>query len=104
MIVSVFLFSAAYVAFMVVATVEYAQDRLVSVEDTYSNQLSVTTGLMAVVWVFSIPTFILMILDFNLIALHIYLMKKKMTTFDYICHLQEKREQEEEAVSQLTYI
>ena len=95
MIVSVFLFAAVYVAFMIVATVNFGQDRFASTEDTYSNKLSVGIGLMVVVWVCSIPTIALMILDFNLIALHVYLMKIKMTTFDYIIYTQEKREQQE---------
>ena len=98
MIVSVFLYAGTYIAFMIVATINFAQDRFADVENTYSNSEGVAIGLMTVVWVFSIPTILLMILDFNLIALHIYLMKIKMTTFDYIIYTQEKKEQLDSAV------
>lgn len=101
LIVSVFLFALVYLIFMIVATVEYGRDRLDDLKDTYSNRLGVTTGLMVVVWLFSIPTLLLMILDFNLIALHVYLIHKKMTTFNYIMYNQEKRELEHSIVTLL---
>ena len=96
MILSVFFFAVVYLAFMIVATIFFAHDRFESTEHTYSHKLSVAIGLMAVVWAFSIPTIILMILDFNLIAFHIYLMGKKMTTFDYIDSARRKKEEEAE--------
>lgn len=83
---------------MIVVTVSYVKDRFRSTEDTYTHNSGANTFLMVVVWIFSVPTILLMILDFNLVALHLLLIKKKMTTFDYIMYVRDKKELEESLV------
>ena len=93
MIISAFSFTAIYIVFAIIAAVNVwtnTDDHFL--DHTYSNNLSVKIGLITVVLIFSLPTFLMMILDFNLIALHLHLMRLKMTTYDYIEFVQGRKE------------
>ena len=99
MITGVLIFAVTYTLFMTIATINFSRYRFETTENTYTRHHGVNTTLMCFIWIFSLPTLILMVLDFNLVALHLYLGKKKMTTFEYIMYIRDKKELQESMVS-----
>ena len=54
----------------------------------YSDE-GIYKGVLIIVWVFGIVSAVFVVLDFNLILFHLWLMRKKISTYEYIL---EKRE------------
>ena len=83
---------------MIFATISYTEDEFASLENSYTDDTDRLIVPLIIVWVFTVPTALLLFLDFNLVAFHLYLIKKKMTTFNYIIYTSEKAEKAEELV------
>jgi hypothetical protein len=86
---------------MIVVTVNYHKDQHLLDNDIllYENEKSIIRSCMITMWVFSAISFVFLILVGNLVFFHIFLIRKGLSTFDYIALVQERKENERERVN-----
>jgi len=85
---------------MIVLTVNYGNDKTLQEHNIFyfdHAKHSIKPG-MIVMWVFSAISLVFLLLDVNLVFFHIFLIRKKLTTFQYITLIQERKENERELV------
>jgi len=85
---------------MVVVTVNYSNDKTLSQNNIvlYDNEESKITRAMVAAWIFSSVSLVFVVLVANLVFLHIFLISKKLTTFEYIIMVQERKDHQREMV------
>ena len=91
-----------YLAMAVVVTVDYGNDNSLTGNNVFlydtSSQIK---GAMICLWVILGLSLIFLVMDLNLVLFHLYLMKKGLTTFQYIVLTEERREYKKEMVRKI---
>jgi len=86
----------------IVLTVDYANNNSLPNNNIflYDTEGQIK-GAMICLWVILGVSLIFLILDFNLVLFHLYLMKKGLTTFQYIVVTEDRKEQKRELVMKM---
>lgn len=85
--------SSIFIIFSLFLTFEYHSNEInfmASRTDFWDNDKKKVETAIIVLWVFTATTFILAILDSNLVFFHFWLIKHKFTTYEYILRRREK--------------
>lgn len=85
--------STIFAIFSLILTYEYNYDKNDFINKRahfFNNDEQTIFGLMILMWIFTSITLILAILNTNLVFFHFWLIKNKMTTYEYILMRREK--------------
>jgi len=97
LIMGVLAYLLIYLAMAVVLTVDYANDNSLTGNNIFlydtSSQIK---GAMICLWVILGLSLIFLVMDLNLVLFHLYLIRKGLTTFQYIVLTEERREYKKE--------
>jgi len=105
MITSVFCFLSVYIVFGAIVTANYVKNPDLLENDIllYNNDRGQILKGLLFLWIMIVISIIFWILNTNLLLFHIYLLKKGMTTFQYISALETRRVQKREMVMKKVY-
>jgi len=94
LIVSVLVHLIVFLFFGALVTAHYAKDRYFEDQDIllYNSNRGHIIGGLAIMWIFMILSLAFVILDANLVFFHFFLIKKGLTTYQYILLVEERKE------------
>lgn len=99
MILSLLMFLMIYIIISIFITIQYSKGTIHDNEIwLYHDDDSIQSAMIGC-WVFGILSVIIFFADANLVFLHLYLMKKGITTFQYIILMQERKEYAKDLVN-----
>jgi len=98
LIVSVLVHLIVFLFFGALVTAHYAKDRYFEDQDIllYANNRGHIIGGLAIMWIFMALSLAFVVLDANLVFFHFFLIKKGLTTYQYILLVEERKENKRE--------